>query len=181
MLMSVSRKIELIANVAIIAVACLLAIVLVKNYLFTGGRVNEPANTGQSENQPVRSENQIGKGTHLSSLDIDWKQSEQTLVLVISISCHFCTDSAPFYQALVKSKKNARVVAVLPQPVEEGRSYLEKLGASVDEIRQLPLDKIGVRGTPTLMLVDTSGAVKDLWVGRLPPEKETDVLNRRQF
>jgi thioredoxin-related protein len=181
MLMNVSKKIELAANVAIIAVACLLAIVLIKNHLFTGARANEPANTKQSSNQPVLSENQIGKGTHLSSLDVDWKQSKQTLVLAISNTCHFCTDSAPFYQALVKAKKDARVVAVLPQPVEEGRAYLEKLGVSVDEIRQLPLDKIGVRGTPTLILVDTSGTVKDLWVGRLPPEKETDVMNRLQF
>jgi hypothetical protein len=178
LLTGLSKKIELIANLAVIVVACLLAIVLVKNYLFTRGRVNEPANTRQSENQSVRTENQLGKGIHLSSLDVDWKQSNQTLVLAISSTCHFCTDSAVFYQALVQSKKNARVVAVLPQPVEEGRAYLEKLGVSVDEIRQLPLDEIGVRGTPTLLLVDTSGVVKDFWVGKLSPEKETDVLSR---
>jgi thiol-disulfide isomerase/thioredoxin len=172
MLINVSKKIELVANLVIIVVACLLAIVLVRNYFWT-----------RPSEQPIKPQEQssvANRPPNVSSLDIDWKQNRQTLVLAISTSCHFCTDSAPFYQALVKSKKDARVVAVLPQPVEEGRAYLEKLGVSVDEIRQLRLDKIGVQGTPTLLLVDASGEVKAFWFGRLPLEKERDVLNRLQ-
>jgi hypothetical protein len=178
MMTNLSRKIELIANVAIITVACLLGIVLIKNHLFTRAGVSEPNNSGQRDSKTARS--QPGKGTQLSLLDVDWKQSKQTLVLAISSTCHFCTDSAPFYQALIKNKKDARVVAVLPQPVEEGRAYLEKLGVSVDEVRQLGLDSIGVSGTPTLLLVDSSGTLREFWIGKLPPKKETDVLNRLQ-
>jgi len=69
------------------------------------------------------------------------------------------------------------LVAVLPQPVADGQKYLSKLGVSVDEVRQLPLDKIGVQGTPTLILLDASGIVRNSWVGFLPPEAELDVLN----
>lgn len=173
MLRNVSKKIELVADLAIIVLACLLAVALVKNYLWS-----------KPSEQPVKSQQQgpvTDPTTRVSSLEVNWKQNGQTLVLAISTSCHFCTDSAPFYQALVKRKKETRVVAVLPQPVEEGRAYLEKLGISVDEIRQLSLDRMGVRGTPTLLLVDASGAVKDSWVGKLSPEKETDVLSRLQF
>jgi thioredoxin-related protein len=112
---------------------------------------------------------------------VDWKQSRQTLVLAISSTCHFCTDSASFYQTLVQNRKDTQVVAVLPQPVEEGKSYLEKLGVSVDEIRQLPLNQIGVHGTPTLILVDSSGSVRNSWTGKLPPETETEVMKRLQL
>jgi thioredoxin-related protein len=68
------------------------------------------------------------------------------------------------------------LIAVLPQPVEDGRNYLNKLGVSVDEVRQLPLDKIGVQGTPTIILVDDSGVVRNSWIGFLPPDAELSVL-----
>jgi len=61
--------------------------------------------------------------------------------------------------------------------VEEGRKYLERLGVSVDEVRQLSLDQIGVTGTPSLLLVDASGVVKNFWVGRLAPDLEATVMD----
>ncbi|SRR6266404_1329617 len=168
MLTSLSKKIELIANVAIIIVACLLGTVLVKNYWLA-----------KPSEQAIKKENehQVANGPSVSSLDIDWKQRKQTLILAISSSCHFCTDSAPFYKRLAQGKGDTRVVAVLPQPVQDGQDYLKRLGVSVDQVKQVDLDQIGVRGTPTLLLVDNSGVLKDSWVGRLPPEKEKSVLN----
>jgi hypothetical protein len=69
-------------------------------------------------------------------------------------------------------------VAVLPQPVEEGKRYFETLGVAVDEIRQSSLSAIDVSGTPTLMLVNSNGIVVDSWVGKLRTEQETDVLSK---
>ena len=168
MLMNVSKKIELIANVAIIVVACLLAVVLVKNYLLP----KSPQQVGERQ-----SESSLVNQPTVSSLDIDWKQNRQTLILAISNSCHFCTESAPFYKKLSQERHDTRLVAVLPQPVADGRKYLEKLGVSVDEIRQLSLDRIGVNGTPSLLLVDASGAVKNFWAGKLPPAQEATVFD----
>ncbi len=172
MLTGLSKKIELIANVAIIVVACLLATVLVKHYLLT--RPSEQAN--KSESQRVQSESQPVDSPTASSLDIDWKQSKQTLILAVSSTCHFCTESAPFYKTVAQSRGSTRLVAVLPQPVEDGRKYLDHLGISVDEVRQLPLERIGVRGTPTLILLDASGVVRNSWMGFLPPQAELAVL-----
>jgi hypothetical protein len=36
----------------------------------------------------------------------------------------------------------------------------------------------GVRGTPTLIIVDATGVVKQSWVGRLNAERESEVLGR---
>jgi len=171
-LIGLSKKIELIANVAIIIVACLLATVLIKNHFLA----KPPQQADKSKSQPVQSANEPVSSPTVSSLDIDWKQNKQTLILAISSSCHFCTESAPFYKRLAEVKTSTRLVAILPQPVEEGRRYLDRLGVSVDEVRQLPLDRIGVRGTPTLMLVDASGAVRNSWIGFLAPETELEVV-----
>ena len=167
MLGGVSRKIELAANLGILVVACLLAVVLIKNHLLVrpAGIVDAKPDASQSV-----------KPLDASSLDINWKENGQTLVLALSNSCHFCTESAPFYRKLAQTKGSARLVAVLPQPVEDGRNYLRKLGVSVDEVKQLALDRIGVQGTPTLILLDESGAVKNSWMGILPPEAELEIL-----
>jgi hypothetical protein len=40
------------------------------------------------------------------------------------------------------------------------------------------LGEIGVRGTPTLILIDGGGVVKQSWVGRLSADEEAEVLSR---
>lgn len=162
-----TKPIEFLANIAIIVVASFLATSLVKNYWI------KPLPTPS-----ILRETSASSGTNLSALQIDWKQSNQTLVLAISSTCHFCSDSAPFYKKLASNKGDTRIVAVLPQSVEDGRKYLSKLGVVVDDVKQVPLNEIGVSGTPSLVLVDNSGVVKNFWLGKLSVEKEQIVLRQ---
>jgi hypothetical protein len=37
---------------------------------------------------------------------------------------------------------------------------------------------LGVRGTPTLLLVNNTGKIADFWVGKLSPDKEAEGLRR---
>ncbi len=67
---------------------------------------------------------------------------------------------------------------MLPQPVTEAEAYLKGEGVTVDEIRQSPLSDVEVSGTPTLVLVDSRGVVRSVWVGKLPSDKEKEVLNK---
>jgi hypothetical protein len=163
------KKIELLANLSIIVVALLLGTVLVRRYLLPDGK-----------SAAVPSTTSLQRGTKVQLPGVDWGKSEQTLVLALSDTCHFCTESAGFYQRLVQEKAKQggpRMIAVLPQDVSRGQAYLSKLGVAADDVKQSQLDAIGVQGTPTLILIDNQGAVKESWVGKLPPEKETEVLN----
>jgi hypothetical protein len=164
-----TKKVELFSNIAIIIVAILLGTVLVKKYFLA-----QPAQTSSNAtvNKPLNA------GTKINLQDIDWSKNEQTLVLALSNSCHFCSESAPFYRRLAQSKGDTRLLAVLPQPMEDGQKYLEKLGVSVSEVRQTPLANLGVDGTPTLILVDNKGMVVDSWVGKLSAGEETEVLSK---
>ena len=159
------KKIELLANVAIIAVAVLLGVVVVRQYVLPGGR--------NSASAP-----QIQKGAKVELPGVDWSKSNRTLILALQKGCHFCTESADFYRRLAPtaSEKNVRLVAVLPQELEEGRKYLADIGVPVSEVAQASLSSIRVRGTPTLILVDDKGAVIDSWVGKLPAAGEDEVL-----
>jgi len=164
----VYKKVELVANIAIILVAVSLAVVLVKRFVFTPR--NE--NTVQSN-----------VGTKLSQPDIDWTKSNKNVVLMLSNTCHFCTESAPFYKRLVQEQTQRgtfRLTAVLPQPVSDGQKYLNGLGVEINEIRQLSPGGIRISGTPTILLDNSAGVVTEEWLGKLPPEKENEVLSRLQ-
>jgi hypothetical protein len=108
------KKIELLANVAIIAVALLLGVVLVKRFLLPSPPPPGPPQAAQ-----------IKPGTKVQLDGVNWGDSSQTLVLALSDTCRFCTESAEFYQRLARHRAERggpRLVAVLPQPVAQGRA-----------------------------------------------------------
>lgn len=121
----------------------------------------------------------IAKGTRITLPDLDWSQSPQTLLLVLSARCKYCTASAPFYRRVVSQGAQAhstRLVALLPQAPDEGREYLAGLKVKIDALQQTDLASVGAKGTPTLILVDANGLVIQSWEGLLPPDAEREVL-----
>jgi hypothetical protein len=54
-------------------------------------------------------------------------------------------------------------------------NFLSHLGV---HLKQLQPTSIGVDGTPTLLLINKDGIVTDSWRGKLPPEKEREVIAR---
>jgi hypothetical protein len=170
------HTIEALANVAILVVAVLLSIVLVKNYLLRPAL--STARAGQAAARPTAGR-AAPLGEQINLPDVDWRQHEQGLVLALSSTCHFCTESAPFYRRLLaECGGRTQIVAVLPQSQQDGRQYLSRLGLTIADVRQAALASIGVEGTPTLLLVDRNGVVQDAWVEKLPPAEEARVFSR---
>lgn len=168
-----AKKVEVAAHIAIIVVALLLGVILVKNYLL-------PRNEQQA-NAPARSQQLVASGTRLSLPDVDWARNRRTLVAVLSTTCRFCTESASLYQQIAaeRSKRDdVKTIALFPQPIADAQQYLDQLGVTVDEIKQVEPSAVNARGTPTLLLVDETGTVKRVWVGKLPPDKEAEVLTQ---
>ena len=162
-----TRKLEVGANIAIIAVALLLGAVLVKKFLLAP--------------PPPPPMHQISAGTKVTVPGVDWSRNGRTLVLVLQKGCHFCSESAPFYQRLAREtngRPGLAVMAVLPQATDEAKQYLGELNVPVPDVRQAALNSLGVSGTPTLLLVDSQGAVLQAWVGKLPAEQENEVLTK---
>lgn len=160
------KKIEVVANVAIILVALLIGGVFAKRYLL------------DNRSQPPQ---RITAGTKVPLQDVDWAKNGQTLLLVLQKGCHFCAESAPFYQGLTRemdSSKSTKLIAVLPQEVNVGQQYLADLKVPISEVKKINPDFLGVSGTPTLILVNHAGEVIDSWTGKLTPDKEIEVLKK---
>lgn len=178
---STVKGFQVAAHFAIIVTAALVCVVLIKNYL-----IPPPAPTTTTISESVAPainkervpKNDVQPGTKLAFSEIDWEANGQTLIVALSDKCRYCSESAPFYQRLARERGRTRLVAVLPQPVEEGRKYLENLGVKIEDVRQVSFPSVGLRVTPTLILADNKGVAIDSWIGRLPEKSETDVLNR---
>jgi len=183
-----SRTVEIATNLSIMVVALIGATVLVKNYLIrpamptaTVVRQGERPAPGDAQRTDRPASTGPAVGTQIALPGVNWSDSDQTVVLALSNKCHFCTESAPFYQKLTREladQKKVRVLAVFPQNTDEGKKYLDGLNVPIAEVEQATLDSLGVRGTPTLVIVDKSGTVQQSWVGRLTAERETEVLSR---
>jgi hypothetical protein len=163
------KKVETLANVAIIVVALMIVAALGRQYLLPPGR-NPPQRAAPAK-VPA-------SGTPVALADVDWRGNGRTLLLVVSTACHFCTQSAPFYQRIVKEHGDVRLIALVPQPASEGQAYMKKLGLEVNDVRQVSFEGLGVGATPTLILVDGDGKVTNTWVGALKPDKENEVISR---
>lgn len=168
---SLTQRLESLANIAIIVAATLLCVVLVKSYLLPDRSKDGPRDL------------RVPAGTKVSLPGVDWSGNKQTLLIVLQKGCHFCSESAPFYQRLIREtagRGNVHLVAVLPQATDESRKYLDDLGLAIEDLKQAELDAIGVGGTPTLVLVNNQGVVLNSWVGKLNADNEADVLRRLQ-
>jgi thiol-disulfide isomerase/thioredoxin len=107
-----------------------------------------------------------------------------TLVLALSTHCAFCQASVPFYQKLAVFKNSApervRLATVMTEPKEEIEAYLKKHGIAADAVFSMPVSQIGVKGTPTLLLLDGQNKLIESWVGQLNSQEESEVIARLQ-
>lgn len=133
------------------------------------------------KNQPVSptamAEALRGRTIQVSGLS--FPRSRASVVLVISTNCHFCQDSLPFYRTLSGDLRGkADLLAVLPQPQPEAAAYLKAAQVEVTQIASASPSQLGVSGTPTLLLLDRSGKVQEVWFGRLDETKQAQVRSR---
>jgi len=53
---------------------------------------------------------------------------------------------------------------------------MASLGVGMEDVYQVNLSQIHVRGTPTLLLVSESGAVRRAWYGLQPADKTAGIV-----
>jgi peroxiredoxin len=158
------KKLAMAANVAIIVVAILVGITFIRNW-----RHSESANAQRINPQVL-----VGKRFPIAQ---SWS-GRRTVVLALSVGCHYCSASAGFYQRLASyaAEHQANIVALVPQSKEEGARYVQELKLNIPVVGQVDFRQIDVSGTPTLFLVDGSGKVQDVWQGQLEDSRENKVF-----
>jgi thioredoxin-related protein len=149
----------------------LLCLVLVSVGVFAYFRERRPA-----EGAKQRAVSGIRTGQKLVIPGVAWPR-RKSLVLALSTTCHFCEQSAPFYQKLLEEQKKGTWQSILlfPQQTQQAVNYVDKHNYYSPTTLHANFTALGVTGTPTLVLVDDMGTVLDEWIGLLSPKEEADV------
>jgi thioredoxin-related protein len=160
------------ANVAIIVVCAIAAIVLIRNQFF-------PPRPAPQPGAPPR----IEKGERFEQLKaVVPVGTERALVVAVTPTCHFCDESMPFYKQLLdrRNQQSSAVKFIAAVPTEQAKAEEAKkfadAGAAPDGLVRLDFAAVKVPGTPTLLLVDKQGKVLDVWVGKLEEDRQKEVL-----
>jgi hypothetical protein len=110
-----------------------------------------------------------------------WSSNPKTLVIAIRKGCPYCDVSMPFYRQLGELEKSnvlrAHVLVVMPNDASYGSSLLRKNDLEVQGIFGQKLDALKVSGTPTVLLLDSSGRIERVWIGLLAPQGEKEVMS----
>jgi thioredoxin-related protein len=160
---------DTVANIAIILVCAIAAVVLSLNLRDRFFPQRPPGGPEKGE-QFAQIKEVLPAGTN------------KALVVAVQPSCHFCNDSMPFYKRLLdaRNQKNSPVKFIAAVPADEAKAEeaqkFAAVGAQPDGMVKLDFAAIKAPGTPTLLLVDNNGKVLDVWVGKLKSSEEKDVL-----
>jgi hypothetical protein len=110
-----------------------------------------------------------------------WSSYRKTLVIAIRRGCPYCDASLPFYKQLGQQEQSntlrAHVLVVMPDDASSGSELLRKDDVEVQGIFGQGFNTLNVQGTPTVLLLDSSGRVELEWIGQLSPAEEAEVIN----
>lgn len=159
------KRLEVISNLAIVALAILAGTVLIKNHFLAAPAIQATPEV-------------IKAGDRVAVDGLSWTSGNGNVILALQADCRYCTESAPFYRDLIRELNGAGVslAAIFPDSASAGQAYLERLNLAVPVVRTGDFMRLKIRGTPTLMFVDNQGVVQNVWIGKLSPAQQTDVF-----
>lgn len=158
------KRIEFFANAAIIALALLVGYQAGSRYLGWGKRQGVPAQS------PV---DLVGKRISNSG-------ARPYVVLVLSENCKFCIDSLPFYRAIADAHKQRdrgyELIAAFPTNVDSGLEFLARHKVTVDSAMTLSQIGAKVQATPTILIADRLGLIRNAWIGHMSDKDQSSVM-----
>lgn len=162
-------NLDTIANLAIVGVCILIAVIGVKKFLVNDQHV---ATAGPR------------RGNVLQLAGVSWASSDRSVLLALNTRCHYCNDSSDFYRRLapVAAAAHVPLFAIFPQPIDEARAHWisQNLPAAGVHFIQAPTGQLPISGTPTVILVDRKGVILRAWTGKQPISGEAEILHALQ-
>jgi thiol-disulfide isomerase/thioredoxin len=111
-----------------------------------------------------------------------WEEHNHSLVLAMRTDCSHCKASAPLYrqvQSMVADSANrVGVIAIFPNSKDKVKAFLQQFNLDLLTLSDIPLERLAVSGTPTLILVDSRGAALRVWVGELDSDEQRELFTQ---
>lgn len=162
---------DTVANVAIILVCAIAAFILIRNNFFNKPQAGGPRPPEAAVGEQFDALRQVVPAG-----------ADRALVVAVAPTCHFCTESMPFYKRLLdeRNQKGSKTKVIAAVPREDAKAEEQKTmtgaGVSPDALVVVDFKDIKVPGTPTILHVDSQGKVLDVWVGKQDAAGEDAIL-----
>jgi thioredoxin-related protein len=164
----IKSVLEIVTNVAVVLVAIILLCFISWNYF-------------DRQTIPII-KNGLQKGKTVDEFkQFNLKNSNQTLIIAINSNCNFCIESVPFYSQLLSKQQdkhdiNTQIIAIFPNSESEAQQFLQNNHLKINFVHSANFQLFGINGTPTLLLVDSSGKIMDFWIGKLQESDKQQVV-----
>jgi len=162
-------KLETLTNVAILFTAVFCIVTWTRAFLATPAAPSD----GSAYYSP---------GEGIPPIDgVNFSNGATNLVLIVSSTCRFCTESMPFYRRVVESRNSSGARVQLVVLGQESRASLLEYLASHAFVADVVISVGGNSGlkvnrTPAILQTDGSGRILRTWNGRLSTSAEEAVL-----
>lgn len=164
-----SNSLEKTSNVAVIIVSCAVLISIVQTYRSNSVQTTSGVTVYKQGDDISR------------AVKVDFSKADRTILLAIRSDCKYCSASVPFYRRVVDRRKasanKVQLVAAIWKNDVDADEYLRSKQLTFDSTVTLDEASLNISATPTLILADRAGKVMNMWVGRLPAEREREVLD----
>jgi len=115
-------------------------------------------------------------GTPIRLTGVDWSAHASTLIVAISSTCPHCMKESSFYSDITRSAHRIPIIVVMPQESQTAQSFLGDYHIKPSRAISADLQGIQVKVTPTLILISSSGVVRQTWVGELNDTQKREVF-----
>ena len=153
-------------------------VVLIGLCLLAGGILIEQRFFSAPDEEPPGLRNMVGREVKLPGAD--WNAAPVSVLLEISSTCRFCNESMPFYRQLMAARQAAAakvpVIVASRDAVAVIRKHLADEQVDVDKVLHSRLDDFAPV-TPTVYVVDAKGVVRRMFIGKLDPSGEKELLS----
>jgi len=167
------QGIETATNLAVLLSCIAAAVLLIKSRNTTSYAPQTPTTTIPGG---------VQRGDRFPALaGVKFNAADRTLILALNTGCHFCEESLPFYRRLPTNKsqtaEGTQVVAIFPNEINEARKFLTVGNLEFPVLGRQDFAKLGIAGTPTLVLLNRDGTVQKVWRGELSVGDQEKVLS----
>jgi hypothetical protein len=130
----------------------------------------------------------VGPGTELPAyavgdvVDIEpsaYQDSPISVVLFARSTCAACKRSADFHKQVVAAAMTLSIPTVLVTPSDDAeaeRAYADGLGISTTRVYTVTAGSIKLRSVPALMLVESTGLIREVWFGASDASTQATIL-----
>jgi len=123
----------------------------------------------------------LSRNASLSIPGYSWNQAPKTIVIAVRYGCKYCQASLPFYERLLtartgKSGTHTNLIFISQDNYVLSRRSVAATTPSNELFSDLKFPP-WITGTPTLVIVNSTGKIEGGWSGILTVHEENEVLS----